>query len=121
MCLFAKRFRVVCLRLSVVLYDLRFVCVICCVCTCVVECVWFASDSWCLFCFNMRAHFVCRYVFVCSVYDASCGAVSFVCFVCLCVFRCLLFAVRCVAAVCVRYCVVMCDVVCSVYVCFVCV
>ena len=37
-CRFAKRVRVVCLRISVVLYDVFVVCVVCCVCACGVEC-----------------------------------------------------------------------------------
>ena len=64
---------------------------------------------------------MCRYVSVCSVYDVSCGVVSFVCFcLSLCVWM-LVFEMKCLANVFVSYCVVMCDGGWSVYVCcFVC-
>ena len=55
---------------------------------------------------------------MCSAYDVSCGAVKFVCF---CLYLCVwlvVFEMRCLAAVIVSYCVVMCDVVWSVYFCF---
>ena len=66
--------------------------------------------------------FVCWYVFVCFVYDASCGVVWFAC-VCLSLCAWLLvLETECLAAVSVSYCVVMCDVAWSVYLffCFVC-
>ena len=59
--------------------------------------------------------FVCWYVFVCFVYDASCGVAWFVC---CCLSLCawlFVFELECLAAVFVSYCVVMCDVARSVY------
>ena len=63
--------------------------------------------------------FVRRYVFVCSGDDVSCGVVSYVCCcLSLCVWL-FVFELKCVAAVFVSYCVVMCGVVWSVYLFFV--
>ena len=79
--------------------------------------VWFASGSLCgVVCFLLRG-FVCWYVFVCCVYDVSCGVVWCVRFcLSLCVWL-LVFEIECLAAVFVSYCVMMCDVAWSVCLC----
>ena len=59
-----------------------------------------------------------RYVFVCSLYDVSCGGVLFVCLLFVFVYLVVCFEIKCVAAVFVSYVVVMCGVVWSVYLCF---
>ena len=114
--LFAKRVRVVCLRVSVW-------CCICCVLFAVfvrvvlevcVVCPWILLWS----CQFLRA-FVCCYVFACFVYDASCGVVWFGCFcLSLCVWL-FVYEIKCVAVVFASCCVMMCDVIWSVYLCFV--
>ena len=73
--LFAKRVRVVCLGISV------WCCMVCfCVLFAVFECVVLNVCGLCLvpyvrlpFFFLFLRVFACRYVFVCSVYDVSCG------------------------------------------------
>ena len=74
MCLFAKRVRVVCLRISVWCCMVCLLCVVCNVCACGVECV----CSLLMAPFALRVS-VCCYVFVWFVYNVSCGIVWFVC------------------------------------------
>ena len=74
-----------------------------------------AAGSLCETCFFVFARvFVCVYVFVCFVYDVSCGVVWFVCFclsLCIWLFG---FDMKCLAAGLLNYCAMMCDVVWSV-------
>ena len=78
------------------------------VCLCGVGCVWFVSGLYCEVVCMLRV-FVPVVTCVCFVYVVPCGVVSCVC---LCLSLCVwLFAVdmKCLAAVFVSFCAMMCD------------